>query len=162
MLTTFPEQVYDSLCDNLVESARIPGVENLFADNSACQAAYEQMLEAYDRLCLRLNTNGEDPDVEIILTQMRRIQKITAMKMYEYGKKFGLLKDGEKLLVIKDSFAHSLVPFLADHYSEITMLDMRYYKQNVSELIEQGDFDRMLFIYSVDNLGTDTDIAWLE
>lgn len=89
MLTTFPEQVYDSLCDNLVESARIPGVENLFTDNSACQAAYEQILEAYDRLCLRLNTNGEDPDVEIILTQMRRIQKITAMKMYEYGKKFG-------------------------------------------------------------------------
>ena len=72
------------------------------------------------------------------------------------------VKDGEKLLVIKDSFAHSLVPFLADHYSEITMLDMRYYKQNVSELIENGDFDRMLFIYSVDNLGTDTDIAWLE
>ncbi len=72
------------------------------------------------------------------------------------------VKDGEKLLVIKDSFAHSLVPFLADHYSEITMLDMRYYKQNVSELIEKSDFDRMLFIYSVDNLGTDTDIAWLE
>ena len=89
MLTTFPEQAYDSLCDNLVESARIPGVDNLFTDNSACQAAYEQMLEAYDRLCLRLNTNGEYPDVEIILTQMRRIQKITAMKMYEYGKKFG-------------------------------------------------------------------------
>ena len=73
MLTTFPEQVYDSLCDNLVESARIPGVENLFTDNSACQAAYEQILEAYDQLCLRLNTNGEDPDVEIILTHMRRI-----------------------------------------------------------------------------------------
>ena len=72
------------------------------------------------------------------------------------------VKDGEKLLVIKDSFAHSLVPFLADHYSEITMLDMRYYKQSVSELIKNSDFDKLLFIYSVDNLGTDTDIAWLE
>ena len=72
------------------------------------------------------------------------------------------IKDGEKLLVIKDSFAHSLVPFLADHYSEITMLDMRYYKQSVSELIKNSDFDRLLFVYSVDNLGSDTDIAWLE
>ena len=70
--------------------------------------------------------------------------------------------DGEKLLVIKDSFAHSLVPFLAAHYEEITMIDMRYYKQSVSELIENGDFDRLLFVYSVDNLGSDTDIAWLE
>ncbi len=28
----------------------------------------------------------------------------------------------ERLLVIKDSFAHSLVPFLSDHYASITML----------------------------------------
>ncbi|MBQ7133207.1 MAG: hypothetical protein IJO20_01780 [Ruminococcus sp.] len=72
------------------------------------------------------------------------------------------VKNGEKLLVIKDSFAHSLVPFLADHYSEIFMIDMRYYKQSVSELIKNNDFSQLLFIYSVDNLGSDTDIAWLE
>ena len=89
MLTSFAERVYDTLCDNLVETERVPGVENLFADNSACQTAYVQMLEAYARLCLRLKTTGEDPDVDIILTQMRRIQKITALKMYEYGKKYG-------------------------------------------------------------------------
>lgn len=72
------------------------------------------------------------------------------------------IKDGEKLLVIKDSFAHSLVPFLAEHYEEIVMIDMRYYKQSVSELIKNGDFDRILYVYSIDNLGSDTDIAWLE
>lgn len=68
----------------------------------------------------------------------------------------------EKLLVIKDSFAHSLVPFLSDHYASITMIDMRYYKQNVSQLIEKEGFDRVLFIYSVDNLSSDTDLVWLE
>lgn len=72
------------------------------------------------------------------------------------------VENGEKLLVIKDSFAHSLVPFLAEHYSEIIMIDMRYYKQSVSELIKSNDFSQLLFIYSVDNLGSDTDIAWLE
>ena len=71
-------------------------------------------------------------------------------------------EDAKKLLVIKDSFAHSLVPFLADHYAEIVMIDMRYYKQSVTKLIEQSDFDQMLFIYSIDNLATDADIAWLE
>ena len=67
----------------------------------------------------------------------------------------------EKLLIIKDSFAHSLTPFLADHYSEIVMIDMRYYKESVSKLIESENFTHVLFLYSIDNLSTDTDLAWI-
>ncbi len=70
--------------------------------------------------------------------------------------------NNKKLLIIKDSFAHALTPFLADNYSEIVMIDMRYYKESVSQLIENEKFTEMLFVYSVDNLGSDTDIAWLE
>ena len=69
---------------------------------------------------------------------------------------------GKKLLVIKDSFAHSLTPFLSAHYAQITMIDMRYYKKNVSDLIEEEGFDQILFVYSVDNLATDVDLVWLE
>ncbi|MBR2715746.1 MAG: hypothetical protein IKB73_06060, partial [Ruminococcus sp.] len=72
------------------------------------------------------------------------------------------IKSDEKLLVIKDSFAHSLVPFLADHYSEIVMIDLRYYKEDVSKLIESEKFDQMLFLYSIDNLATDTNVSWLK
>ena len=67
----------------------------------------------------------------------------------------------KKLMVIKDSFAHSLVPFLADHYSEIIMIDLRYFTQPVSRIIEQEGIDRVLFVYSIDNLAVDTGIAWL-
>lgn len=67
----------------------------------------------------------------------------------------------EKLLVIKDSFAHSLVPFLADHYSEIIMVDLRYYLNPVSALIESERIDHVLAVYSIDNLATDTNIGWL-
>ena len=70
-------------------------------------------------------------------------------------------KDSKKLLIIKDSFAHTLTPFLADHYAEITMIDMRYYKQNVTELLKKGDFDNVLFVYSIDNLSTDSDLAFI-
>ena len=68
----------------------------------------------------------------------------------------------EKLLVVKDSFAHSLVPFLADHYSEIIMVDLRYYTASVSELIEKEKIDRVLVVYSIDNLATDTNLGWLQ
>ena len=68
----------------------------------------------------------------------------------------------EKLLVVKDSFAHSLVPFLADHFSEIIMVDLRYYTSPVSALIENEEIDRVLVLYSIDNLATDTNLGWLQ
>lgn len=68
----------------------------------------------------------------------------------------------DKLLVIKDSFAHSMVPYLADHYSEIIMVDLRYYSEPVSKLIEKEGIDRVLVVYSIDNLATDTNLGWLE
>ena len=68
----------------------------------------------------------------------------------------------KKLLVVKDSFAHSLVPFLADHYSEIIMVDLRYYRFPVSELIESEGIDQVLVLYSIDNLATDDNVGWLE
>lgn len=68
----------------------------------------------------------------------------------------------EKLLVIKDSFAHSLVPFLADHFSEIIMVDLRYYTASVSELVKNEGIDRVLVLYSIDNLATDTNLGWLQ
>ena len=68
----------------------------------------------------------------------------------------------EKLLVIKDSFAHSLVPFLADHFSEIVMVDLRYYTAPVSELVKNEGIDRVLAVYSIDNLATDTNLGWLQ
>ena len=70
-------------------------------------------------------------------------------------------KNGGKLMVIKDSFAHSLVPFLADHYSEIIMVDLRYFTNPVSEIIEREGIDKVLVLYSIDNLATDTGVAWI-
>ena len=68
----------------------------------------------------------------------------------------------EKLLVVKDSFAHSLVPFLADHYAEIIMVDMRYYSRPLQPIVEAEGINRVLFLYSVDNLATDNDIGYIE
>ena len=66
------------------------------------------------------------------------------------------------LIVVKDSFAHCLVPFLADNYKNIVMVDMRYYKGSVSELIESENADQVLITYGIDNLATDTDLLWLK
>ncbi len=66
--------------------------------------------------------------------------------------------DGEKLLILRDSFADSLLPFLLEDFSQITMLDMRYYKTSVAELIEQEGFDRVLVLYSVSEFCEDANL----
>ena len=55
----------------------------------------------------------------------------------------------DKILIIKDSFANSFVPYLMDDYDEITMIDTRYYRGSVEELAQ--DYDEVLMLYGVDN-----------
>lgn len=69
---------------------------------------------------------------------------------------------GGKLLVIKDSYAHALVPFLSENYSEIVMVDLRYYKESVSKLCESEGITDALVLYSISNFCTDTGLAFLE
>ncbi len=70
----------------------------------------------------------------------------------------------EKILVLKDSYANAIIPFLADSYSEITMIDLRYYRlaeNTVTELVEQYDVDRVILIYNMDFINSDTNFVWL-
>ena len=69
---------------------------------------------------------------------------------------------GGTLLVIKDSFSHCMAPFLAENYSKVVLVDMRYYKLPVSEIVKTINPERVLVLYGIDNLTTDTDLVWLE
>ena len=70
----------------------------------------------------------------------------------------GAADSNKKLLLIKDSFAHCLAPFLSYNYSDIVMIDLRYYKLPVSDLIKEENCDDILFVYGIDNICTSTDI----
>ena len=62
-----------------------------------------------------------------------------------------------KLLVIKDSYANSMVPYLIDSYAQITMIDLRYYNESVSELTAQG-WDEILVCYEMSNFIKDKNL----
>ncbi|MFZ5973851.1 MAG: DHHW family protein [Bacillota bacterium] len=69
---------------------------------------------------------------------------------------------GGKLLLIKDSFAHAIVPFLAENYHEIYMVDLRYYKESISKLIKDNGISDILVLYGVGNFVNDTNLTWLQ
>ena len=69
---------------------------------------------------------------------------------------------GGKILVVKDSFSHCIAPFLAENYSEVVLVDMRYYKESVSQLAQIENPEQILVLYGAENIAKDTDVKWLE
>ena len=70
------------------------------------------------------------------------------------------IKNGEKpdLIIVKDSFANSIVPFLSRHYN-ITLIDPRYVREDVYKLISTVIDDKnapMLILINIDTIFTGT------
>ena len=75
--------------------------------------------------------------------------------------------DAPKLLILRDSYTDSLLPFLQSNFSEIDVMDLRYYKtqlmeSSVSDYVKDNGIDEVLVCYSVYNFGTDTNVFMLK
>lgn len=73
------------------------------------------------------------------------------------------IKSGEnrdKLLVIRDSFADSLAPFLSLHF-DLVMVDLRYYNDNVRELAVSEGISKVLLIECMSELSTTNNLSYL-
>ena len=68
------------------------------------------------------------------------------------------VQNGEKLLVIKDSYAHNTVQFLCQDYEEIHLIDPTYYHGSLSEYVKQQGITEILVLYNYSNLLTDIGI----
>ena len=66
-----------------------------------------------------------------------------------------------KLLVIRDSYADSMAPFLALHFEEVHLLDPRYYRYAASKYAEENSMDAIAVVYSVPNFITDRNLVLL-
>ncbi len=64
-----------------------------------------------------------------------------------------------RLLVFKDSYANSFVPFLIPYYNEIIMIDARYYYENANMLIENKGITDVLFLYNMDTFLNDNSLG---
>ena len=68
------------------------------------------------------------------------------------------IEDNTKLLVIKDSYANSIIPFLVNHYKETVVVDPRYYKKSIINYIKDNDIKDVLILYNIINIDTDKGI----
>lgn len=69
--------------------------------------------------------------------------------------------NGKTLLIIKDSFANSLVPFLTADFENIIMLDLRYYVGSAKTLVAEEGVDEILFVAEMSGLANDNNMVKL-
>ena len=62
---------------------------------------------------------------------------------------------GGSILVVKDSYANSLVPFLTANSAAVDVVDLRNYNYGLDALIEANGYDAILLLYSFDSFKAD-------
>ena len=68
---------------------------------------------------------------------------------------------GGKLLVIRDSYADSLAPFLAQDWQEVHLWDLRYNLNSLKQYIADNGIDQVLVLYSAANFASDANLFLL-
>lgn len=64
-----------------------------------------------------------------------------------------------RLLLVKDSYANCLVPFLTPFYREIIIIDPRYYYGDIHQVMEENDITSVLFLYNGNTFVEDNSIS---
>ena len=61
------------------------------------------------------------------------------------------VRNNKTIVIVKDSFANSMIPFLINHYEKIIIIDTRYFNGSISEFIKEKDVDEVLLLYNIQN-----------
>ncbi|WP_431028892.1 DHHW family protein [Lysinibacillus sp. LZ02] len=68
----------------------------------------------------------------------------------------------EKLLIIKDSYAHNVIPFLTRHVPEIHVIDLRYYNGSIDAYLTEHDIKDVLFLFNTTTFVEDESLLKLK
>jgi hypothetical protein len=82
--------------------------------------------------------------------------KLIGKNKYQYflngDPAYGII-DGDgigEILVLKDSFAHNFLPFMASKYEKIHVIDPRYYNLDIIDYINNNpNIEEILFLFSI-------------
>ena len=68
-------------------------------------------------------------------------------------------KNNKNLLIFKDSYANSFVPFLIKDFSNIILVDPRYYYDDIYKLIKNENVSDILYLYNANTFFNDTSLS---
>ena len=81
------EQIYERMTVQLVTPD--PEIPCEFDEGKPCDLLYEKVCEARERIAERTGIDFEDRDLLAMVEGLEEIGKVLALRMYDYGAKFG-------------------------------------------------------------------------
>lgn len=128
------------------------------SEKSGYEDSYTESISIYSAKKVKNNTslmmtNGDTGESSPSLYDSSKLEKKDKYALFP-GADCGLLDiettvdNSQRLLVVKDSFANCLLPFLVSHFREIVVIDPELYEGSVQELMQSRKFTQVLFLYS--------------
>lgn len=65
------------------------------------------------------------------------------------------------ILVVKDSYANSFIPYLTENYAKIGVVDFRNFKYGLDSTIAQEGYDQILILYNFQTFIADTNLIYI-
>lgn len=65
------------------------------------------------------------------------------------------------ILVVKDSYANSFIPYLTENYAKIGVVDFRNFKYGLDSTIEKEGYDQILILYNFQTFIADTNLIYI-
>lgn len=116
-------------------------------------------MKEYDTMFVESHAEKKDK-YSVFLDGNNPIVKINTVNFENDNKAQTTLRD-RTLLVVKDSYAHCFVPFVANHYGNVVMVDLRYLKKPLSQVMEENKVTDVLVLYNVAHFAKDTNLCFI-
>ncbi len=143
-----------------IEDYTAVSTDGFFGTNfSKCKyfAAVPDVLTYYD-----IDNKMLLDDQELSLYDTAKLTTVDKYATFLHGN-YGFITvngDGEgSVLVVKDSYANSFIPFLTASYEQIDVIDFRIYNNSVSQLMDQNNYDDVLILYNSTTFAEDGNFA---
>ena len=70
-------------------------------------------------------------------------------------------KTDRKLLIIKDSYANCFLSFAMQDFSQIDIVDLRYFNENLGDYMKDKDYTDICVLYNAAGFAEDASVAKL-
>ena len=99
----------------------------------------------YNTVFTKYYLEGDDPRINRYAAYLNGDQPLIILS----NKSKDIDYSDKKVLVVKDSFANVVNPFLALNFEELQIMDVRHYKlATLTQYVKNNDFDIVIFIYN--------------
>ncbi|MDD2434770.1 MAG: DHHW family protein [Bacilli bacterium] len=70
------------------------------------------------------------------------------------------IKTNLEIVIIKDSYANNFIPFVANHFKKVHVIDPRFYKLSITDYIKENkNIKDVLFLYNLNTIDSDNGIV---